>query len=688
MKKIAHFIVQYPRAIVALALVLAVFAGIQTIRTPMNYDIFSYLPDDVESVKGQLIMTEEFNAADTAFAMIEGDKIAHVRKVKADLEAIDGVDHVEWITDMVDPSIPHSFIPEEILSLYKKGGKSLLYIFFSDQAASDQTIEATGEIETYLKGAPFTGMPAFVYELKQLVESQRNKSVIAAVVLSALVTAIATGSFIIPILILSSIGVGIVYNMGTNSLLGGISYITGAVAAVIQLGVTFDFSIFLLHRYREELHCLDDEVQAMENAIHLTFSSIMPSALTTMAGFLALSLMRVRIGLDMGVVMSKGVFIGFLTTLIVLPALVLVLKKRINLRAMHESKARYDRFSGWLVDHSMVLSIIFVLVFIPAIYGKYHTGLSYDIQKMLPQGLHAIESIEQIESTMGSVEMIDILFDENTAASRRKAALDQVEGLPGVIRVISMTKVVDPSIPKTFIPGFLTDRFVHGGWMHAVVRISVKPGTDEGNQLVTSIRDIIRDSGIEGYCVAGLTPMSKDLFDISQADIIHVNMASLIAILAIVTIVFMSVSIPVILVAAIQLAIFINLAIPFYMSSTIPYITFTSISAIQLGSTVDYAILLMSRYKHERQGLNPRDAMIKALSGSIPAILIAGFSLFAATIGVVFISDVDTLKSLSLMIARGALISMTVIICLLPSIIVVSDRIIRATSLGWKKYSI
>ncbi|HQP32301.1 MAG TPA: MMPL family transporter, partial [Deltaproteobacteria bacterium] len=415
MKTIAHFVTRFPRAILIGSLILSALAAFGALKTPINYDIFSYMPKDVESIQGQLIMAEQFKAADTAFVMLQSTNTADILKIKDDLAAIPGVEKVAWISDIVDPAVPDMFIPGELISLFKKGEHALLHISFANPGASDKTQAAIQKIKVYLDGGrAFTGMPVFLYELKDLVREQKIKAILTAVILSALVTAIATGSVTIPILFLIAMGMGILYNMGTNYFLGSISYITEAVAAVIQLGVTIDFSIFLMHRYREETHTTTDRRQAMVNALQRTAHAIIPCALVTMAGFLALASMRIKLGGDMGIVMAKGVFFGLLSTMLILPALTLIAERYITIRDVKRSSQRITHIAERLVKRPLALTLVFVLLFIPTVYIRQHSHLSYSIQDILPQNLKALQAVHEIEGAMGSIELVNILFPSQT----------------------------------------------------------------------------------------------------------------------------------------------------------------------------------------------------------------------------------------------------------------------------------
>ncbi|MEN6474837.1 MAG: MMPL family transporter [Syntrophaceae bacterium] len=686
MNKLAELVTGFPRTILIVAVLLAAIAGLGAIKTPINYDIFSYMPKNVESIEGQLIMTEQFKTADTGFVMLKTKNTAEILKVKDDLAAIEGVASVNWISDIVDPSVPDVFIPQELITMFKNGDHALLHISFTDKAASEQTQASVAAIKAYLKnGQAFTGMPVFLYELRELVKTQEVKSVVTAVVLSTLVTAVATGSVAIPILFLIAMGFGIICNMGTNYFLGEISYITKATAAVIQLGVTIDFSIFLMHRFREETHHTDDKRAAMIKAMQRTAGAIIPCALVTMAGFLALTTMRIKLGGDMGIVMAKGVFFGLVSTMIILPALTLVFERFSAIRDVKGLIKPMTHASERLVKYPVVLTLIFVTLFIPTVYIRQHSNLSYSIQDILPQNLKALQAVLEIQDAMGSIEMVNILFPEKTPRWAQKQVLDDIAKQPGVIQTIALESLVDPTVPTSFIPEQVMTRFTKGGYTLAMVRINALVGSNEGNALVAKIRSILSEHHIAGSYVTGNAPISKDMTDLSATDLVKVDISGVISILLIVTIVFASFSIPVVLVAGILLAIFINVSIPYLFGHSIPYITFSSITAIQLGTCVNYAIFLMTRYREERRTHPARQAMILSWVGTAPAIITSGLCLFSATIGLVFISDVSMIRSLSLMIGRGAMLAVGVILILLPGVILTFDKIIIATSYGWRK---
>ena len=688
MKKIAALVITHPRLILAIAAVLAILAAVEAIFTPVNYDILSYMPQHVESIKGQNIMGQEFKAANTAYILIKTKQTSQILKIKDDIAAIQGIEKVAWLSDLVDPSVPDIFIPSEVMGLYKKGDYALLHLSFINQAKTMAAQDTVRRIKSYLKGVDsehfFTGMPVYVYEDKLLVNEQVPKCMATATILTLIVIWMATGSFVVSLLFLTSMGLAILYNQGTNFFLGAISVSTHSFAPVVQLGVTIDFSIFLMHRFREE--CLHmDKHAAMARAIEKTAMAIIPCAMATMAGFLALTFMQMRIGFDIGLVMAKGVFLGLLATITILPALIMTFERYIKMRDVQIAKKRFTPAVKHLLKRPVLLLVCFLILFVPASYARYHTKLSYNLQDITPQDLESMQAIPKISQAMGSMEMIDILFPRQTPRWMQKQVIDHINKLPGVIQAIALESLADPVIPESFIPPQARERFTHGEYSRAIIRTNVRSGSKEGNDLIQNVRDIIKQQKITGAYVSGVMATCKDMTDMSVTDLVRVDLMGLIMVGFILAVMFTSVSIPFILMAGIQLAIFLNLTITYVNGNFIPYITLASLSSIQLGSCVNYAIFLISRYREERQKLLPRAAMHKSLLGTAPAIFGSGLCLFCSTIGMVFISDISMFQSLALLIGRGALISVAVVLILLPGVIIVCDKLICATSLGWRK---
>jgi uncharacterized protein len=687
MRPLISFVTRHPRIILLIGILLAIPLVYMKQMTLLNYDIFTYMPDDVESVKGQKILHEYFQTSNTAYILLNTTNISFVLKIQKDISKINGVQRVSWINEVIDPSVPDSFIPQQLLSIYKKGSYSLLHLSFAEPSSSVRTLEAIKQIKVYLgkKATAFTGLPIFLYELRDLMESEKLITFMAAACFSSFVIGISLGSWAIPIIFMLSIGIGVIYNLGTNYFMGEVSYITSAIASAIQLGVIQDFSIFLIHRYHEEKKKFPDPQKAMEAAITNTLPAILPSALTCMAGFLALILMKMRLGLDMGFVMAKGVFMGLVVTMTLLPAMLLVADRFVKTRGEKTTSVVGTKISTFLVNHSGKITVLFILLFIPMIWGKTHVKISYDLDEMLPRNLESIKCLETIKNVLGSMEISYIVFPDTIPRFRQEQAVREIKNVKGISNVIALTSLADAAVPESFIPDKAKNLFSKGGYSMIMVKFSDEPGSTVSNQAVDSIRAAVKKAGIKPSWLAGTSPINKDLMDISKRDIPVVDMASLLSILVIIALFMRSVSIPFVLVAAIELAIYTNLSIPYAMGRSIPFLTITSISSIQLATTVDFSILLMTRYGQWRKILPKKEAMIKALSGGMGAITISGLSLAAATSGIALTSHVSAVSSLTLMIARGALISTAVIVFLLPSFILTCDKIITHTSIGFLK---
>jgi hypothetical protein len=687
MRHLISFVTHHPKIVLLIGILLAIPLAYMQQKTPLNYDIFTYMPEDVESVKGQTILHEHFKTSNTAYILLNTKHIPLVLRIQKDVGLVKGVARVSWINEVVDPSVPDSFVPQQLLGIYKKGNYSLLHISFAEPSSSQKTLDAIKQIKDYLgkQATAFTGLPIFLYELRELMESEKLITFMTAACFSSIVIGISLGSWAIPIIFMLSIGIGVIYNLGTNYFMGEVSYITSAIASAIQLGVIQDFSIFLIHRYHEEKKLFPDPRKAMEAAITNILPAILPSALTCMAGFLALILMKMRLGLDMGFVMAKGVFMGLVVTMTILPAMLLVANRFVKTRGEKTTSAVGTRISTFLVNHSGKITILFILLFIPMVWGKTHVKISYDMEEMLPRNLESIKCLETIKNALGSMEMSYIVFPDTIPRYKQELAVTKIKNLKGVSKVIALTSLADSAVPESFIPDKAKSLFSKGGYSIIMVSFSDEPGSNVSNQAVDSIRAAVKASGINTSWLAGTTPINKDMMDISKRDIKVVDMASLLSIIIIIALFMRSVSIPFVLVAAIELAIYTNLSIPYAMGRSIPFLTITSISSIQLATTVDFSILLMSRYSKWRKTLPKKEAMIKALSGGIGAITISGLSLAAATSGIALTSHVSAVSSLTLMIARGALISTAVIVFLLPAFILTCDKIITLTSIGFLK---
>lgn len=499
MRPLISFVTRHPRVVLLIGILLAIPLVYMKQMTPLNYDIFTYMPEDVESVKGQQILHEHFQTSNTAYILLNTTNVPFVLKIQRDVGKVNGVQRVSWINEVIDPSVPDSFVPQQLLGIYKKGNYSLLHLSFAEPSSSAKTLEAIKQIKSYLgeKATAFTGLPIFLYELRDLMESEKLITFMAAACFSSLVIGISLGSWAIPIIFMLSIGIGVIYNLGTNYFMGEVSYITSAIASAIQLGVIQDFSIFLIHRYHEEKKIFPDPQKAMEAAITNTLPAILPSALTCMAGFLALVLMKMRLGLDMGFVMAKGVFMGLVVTMTLLPAMLLVANRFVKTRGEKTTSAVGTRISTFLVNNSGKITVLFILLFIPMIWGKTHVKISYDLDEMLPRNLESIKCLETIKNVLGSMEISYIVFPDTIPRFKQEQAVKEIKNIKGISSVIALTSLADAAVPESFIPNKAKNLFSKGGYSMIMVKFSDEPGSTVSNQAVDSIRSAMKKASIK-----------------------------------------------------------------------------------------------------------------------------------------------------------------------------------------------
>ncbi|MEY8303330.1 efflux RND transporter permease subunit [Anaerosalibacter bizertensis] len=686
MNKFGHFIAKHRKLVLLIATFLLLPSFYGMIKTKINYDILTYLPKKLESVKGQEILNDVFENSSTSFLVIENMEEKDVAKIKDKISGIEGVEKIIWVDDFVDTAIPKEALPEELKDTFYRENSTLLMIQFGNESSSDITQDAITEIRGVLNKQCFlSGMAAVLKDTVELADKQTPIYVGLAIALAVLVLSLTLESTIIPFIILISIGYSIMYNFGTNIIFGEISYITKSLAAVLQLGVTMDYSIFLLHRFEEESRKIDDKNQAMANAIEKTAASIMGSSLTTIAGFLAIAFMELTIGKDIGLVMAKGVFLGVISVLTVLPALMLVFDKVIHRFSHKTLLPEFNGLSKLVTKHYKLFIIIALLIFLPAFYGERNNEVYYNLDESLPRDMDSIVGFSKLKNEYNMMTTHMILVPSDMPSYKIKSMVDDIEKLEGIEKVISYDKFVGPGIPDNFIPKEVKDKFEQGGYKLILVNSSFKAATDEENAQVDAIYDITKKYDSRTM-VTGEGVLTKDLVSIADEDFKRVNVISILAVFFIILLVFTSVSIPLLLVLVIELAIFINMAIPYYMNNSIPFISSIVIGSIQLGATVDYAILLTTRFREEiRNGYNKFEAMEISVRESSKSIFTSGLTFFGSTVGVAVISDMEIVKSLSGMIARGALISTGVILFILPGVLLVSEGFIRKTSKNWGK---
>jgi len=686
MAKISKKIAESRVIILVLAFLLLIPSVLGFIKTKINYDILSYLPDDLETVRAEEILKRDFDCGSLSMLIVEGMEDKDVAKIKEKVEKIQGVQKVLWINDVLDSPIPKDILPSSIQDVFYAKDSTMMVIMLEEGSANIITQNAVGDIRKVAGEQSFlSGMAGIVKDTKDLSDKETPFYVLIAVVLSLIVLALTMDSVVIPVIFLGSIGIAVIYNMGSNIIFGEISYITKALSAILQLGVTMDYSIFLLHRYDEEREVQKDKVIAMANAIANTMTSVAGSSLTTIAGFLALCTMDLALGKDIGLVMAKGVLLGVICTVTVLPALILTFDRVIHKYRHKTLLPTFEKTSEFVVKHHKACVLIGILVFIPAFIGKVNAKVYYNLDESLPKDLPSIVGTNKLKNDYGMTSTNMILIKDSLDNYKVKAMADELEQVDGVSSVIALEKILGPRVPESFIPKDLLEKIRSGGYELFVVNSEYKAATDEVKEQLVKINDIVKKYDSDGL-VSGEAPLTNDLIKISDIDFKNVSIASIVAIFIIIALVFMSLSLPIILVIAIELAIFINLGIPFYTGSVIPFIASIVIGTIQLGATVDYAILLTSRFKEELEmSSNKMDAMRIAVQSSSRSIITSALTFFGATAGVGIISKLEMVSSLCTLMARGAIISMFVILFVLPGILLISEKVIIKTSKGFIK---
>ena len=685
MKKIGKAIAKGRFLIFILALALLVPSAIGYLNTRVNYDILSYLPESLETVSGQDIMVDEFGMGAFSMVIVEGMDNKDAAALEADLETINHVKEVLWYDDMLDLSVPVSMIPDSIRDAFFQGDATMMIALFDNTTSADETMEAITDMRKMVgKDCFISGMSGVVTDIKNLALQEMPVYVVIAAVLSLLVLLLTTDSFVLPFIFLSSIGFAVVYNMGTNIFLGQISYITQALVAVLQLGVTMDYSIFLLHSYEEAKPNYENRNDAMAEAIANTFISVAGSSVTTVAGFAALIFMTFELGRDLGIVMIKGVVIGVICCVTVLPSMILIFEKAIDKTRHKPLLPSMDKISDFIIKHSWIWLILFVVAFVPALNGNNGVELYYNIDSGLPDTLDSAIANKKLsdEFHMSTIHMI--MVDSSLDAKSKKEILNKVEDVDGVKWALGLSSVTGEMIPDSMIPKKLTSKLKSDNYEIMFVCSDYSSATDEVNAQIASINDIVKSYDPTGM-VIGEAPLMKDLEDTTSVDLVTVNTVSILAIFVIVMIVFKSISLPAILVTVIEFAIFVNMAFSYYRGISQPFVAPIVVGTIQLGATVDYAILMTNRYKTERMaGREKHEAISIAHKTSFKSILTSGLSLFAATIGVALYSNIDMIRSIVILLCRGAIISMIIVLVLLPAMLTLFDKLICYTTIGMR----
>lgn len=682
MVKFGKKIVKYRVTILILSVLLLIPSVWGYVHTRINYDVLTYLPEDIETMQGQEIMTEDFGIGAFSMLMVDGMEDKDVAKLKEKVEQVDGVAKVMWYDSAADISIPQSMLPDTLYDVYNTDQGTMMAVFFEGGTSSDETMEAVTQIRKVTGEQCFlSGMSAIVQDTKELAEKETPLYVLIAVLLSVLVLALTMDSFFVPILFLLSIGMAIIYNLGSNVFFGEISYITKALAAVLQLGVTMDYSIFLMHSYEEQQVRYDgDKERAMAHAISQTFSSVIGSSVTTIAGFIALCFMSFTLGKDIGIVMAKGVMFGVITCVTVLPSMILCCDKLIEKTKHRPLLPNISKISDKVTKKYLVYVVLFLVLLFPAIYGNNHTSVYYNLDESLPEDLPSVIANTKLKEDykMNTTHMI--LVDSSLPAHEVNRMTKEIDKVDGVKWVLGLDELVGPGIPSDMIPDSISSMLKNDQYQLLMVNSEYKVASDQVNRQIEKIDEIL-DRYDENAMLVGEGPLTKDLITITDTDFKRVSAVSIGIVFLIILILFRSVTLPVILVGIIEFAIFVNMGIPFYTGTKLPFVASIVIGTIQLGATVDYAILMTTRYKRERNhGAGKYDAITTAHKFSAQSIIVSAFSFFAATIGVGLYSNIDMISSLCILMARGALISMIVVIFVLPSMFMVFDRVIVKTS--------
>ena len=666
--------------ILILAFALLIPAGISFINTRINFDILSYLPGQIETMKGQDIMVDEFGTGALSFVVIEDMDDQDIKVLADDIEDLDGVNDVIWYGTIADSSLPREALPDDLYDFFNNADadSQLMLVTFKDTMGSDETMEAIDKMNGMVKDHCFVaGMGAVNTDTKNLTLQQAPIYVLIAAILSMIIMGITMESIVVPMLFLLSIGMAIIYNLGTNFIQGEISYLTLALTAVLQLAVTMDYSIFLWHSYQEQIERYDgDKKRAMAHAISHTIVSVTGSSVTTVAGFIALCFMSFTLGLDLGIVMAKGVIIGVIGCVTILPAI-----EKTKHRVLMPDRSK---ISGWVTKHFRLIAVLFVIILIPALYGYTHTNVYYDLAGTMPDSAYSKQANDRLNEqyAMGATHII--IAPSSMSKADSISMINEIKKVDGVKMAASLDSIIGPTIPEEMLPDKVKDIFENGDYQMMLISSEYQTASDEVNDQITELNKIVKSYSNDAMLI-GEAPCTKDLINITDTDFKRVSAISIIAIFVIILLVFKSISLPIILVAVIQFAIFVNMGIPGFTGTKLPFIASIVIGTIQLGATVDYAILMTTKYRKNRYtGMEKQPAITKALHDSTMSIIVSALCFFAATFGVGLYSNIDMISSICILLARGAIISMFVVILVLPSMFMIFDRVICATSVGFK----
>ena len=674
------------RLILIVAVLLLIPSVLGMMATRINYDVLDYLPDNIETMKGQDILMEDFGKGGFSMVMVEGMQKKDVAHLKDRIEDVDHVESVIWYDSIMDVSVPYEIIPENIYDKFNSGDTTLMAVFFDSSTSSDESLNAVSEIRKIGKKQCFvSGMTAFVEDLKELAEAEEPVYVCLAVILACCVLALFMDSWVIPFIFIAGIGIAIMYNLGSNYFMGEISYITKALSAVLQLGVTMDYSIFLWHSYEEQRNVFGrDKEDAMAHAIAGTITSVTGSSITTVAGFLALCFMTFTLGKDLGIVMAKGVIFGVIGCITILPSLILAFDKVIMKTSHKALMPNFSSLSKLVTSKPQIIAIIFVILLIPSFIGYQKADVYYNLDRSVPDDLPFRVANNKLadEFQMNSTHML--LVDSDMQKKDVSSMMKEIDKVDGVKFTLGLESIMGPAVPDDIVPGGLQETVKGENYQLLIINSEYSVASSKVNRQINEINKIVKHYDNSGLLI-GEAPCTKDLISITDRDFKVVSGISIAAIFLIIALVLKSISLPVILVAVIELAIFINLGIPYYTGTVLPFIASICISTIQLGATVDYAILMTTRYKLERSsGKDKLEAIRTAHSISMPSVTVSALGFFAATFGVGLYSDIDIISSLCSLMARGAIVSLLVVMFILPAMFTLFDKIICRTSRGFR----
>ena len=687
MQKFGRGVVKLRVPILIVSVLLLIPSIFGFLSTRINYDILSYLPSDIETMKGQDIMLDEFGKGGFSLVMLDGMEDKDVEKVKEKIEKVDHVCDVLWYDTLADVSLPKEVLPDDIYDFFNTDNSTMMAVFFDEATSADGSLEAVKEIRSIAGEQCFvSGMSSVVEDIKDLTMQEAPMYVVIAAILTSIILALTMDSFLIPLFFMLSVGMAIIYNMGTNFIQGEISFITEALAAVLQLAVTIDYSIFLWHSYKEEKEKHPgDNKEAMAVAIGKTITSVVSSSITTVAGFLALCFMSYELGMDMGIVMAKGVVIGVICCITVLPSMILVFDKALE-KTMHKDLVpSLEKPSKFIIKHHAAFIVLFIVVLIPAVYGQINTNVYYNLTDTLPKDLNSVIANTKLDEEYNMATTHMLLVDADMQPKEVNSMLDEMGKVDGVSFSMSLDTLIGPSIPREIVPKSVTKILKSDKWQLMLIGSEYKVASDEENAQIDELSKILKSYDKDGMLI-GEAAATKDLIDITDHDFKVVNIVSIAAIFIIILIALRSVSLPIILVAVIEFAITVNMGVPCFTNTTIPFIASVVIGTIQLGATVDYAILMTTRYKTERNaGKDKHEAVTIALTTSMKSIMVSALGFFASTFGVGVYSSVDMISQLCTLMSRGAIISMITVICILPSMLMLFDKVIINTTMGMKK---